>query len=424
MNRSGFLFVSILLFVSVFSITNLSQTVEGRPVISSSRVYQNSRISTTQYENHSYLEINSDEELSNIASMEGWDGDGSAENPYLVQNYLFNNASVNPSTAESIKTSISYTYGGFSSYDLILNGIESFVNIQNNNFTHAVLISQSTHINLIGNNWINGSNPYNLMISSHGVNVTQNIFSGIDSNCNQTSNRPTPRVYITGRGINIFRNRFTLDTGCYPIQNIVIISPPPEAYTLEDILIYANLFETSDLAITASSSDVYIYNNDFAVGDFAVSLPGGGVSVNNNNFILSLIGTQGQQSYYENVAYFVFHYFNKDTEDPTSNSYYFDTSNKIDGNFYSSLVSPDADGDGIVDNPLQYGKNPSRYDYNPSTKEFPGYIDYNETTIDPVGSGSISNSNGSKAGYDTIMVLGITIPTLLVLDIIKCRKLV
>ena len=422
MKHLSCLFVCIFLFASVFTISNFCHISEGKSVISNFHTHQNSSISTNHFENHSYLEINSDQELVSIASSEGWDGDGSANNPYLIQNYLFNNASENPSIAVHIKTSISYTHGGYSSFDLILNDVDSFITIQYNNFTHSVLISHTSHVNLIGNNWINKTNSENLMISSYGVNVTNNVFSGIDPNCNKTSNNPTPRIYTIGTGINIFRNVFTMDTGCFPIQNIAIKPPTPEAFPPANILVYANLFETSDIAITNEAQDVYIYNNDFLVGDFAIGSPGGPAHVYNNNFIDSLIGKQDSQIYDGVVSYFVYSYYDKEKGPPKS-SFYIQNSNIIDANYYDSWKGPDRDGDGIVDDPFQYGKTSAEFDYHPSTTKFPGYYDYNETqSIVSTSYGRVRNSDGSKTGYKTIMIIGITIPALLILEIIR-RKI-
>ncbi len=63
--------------------------VEPYPIIQVYKVHTPSNV-TEQMDNHESIRINNDTDFSNIASQEHWQGDGSENNPYIIENLVIN----------------------------------------------------------------------------------------------------------------------------------------------------------------------------------------------------------------------------------------------------------------------------------------------------------------------------------------------
>ena len=369
-------FICILVVCTILPFTSLSRN---------SMAQSTSNSDTTSLSPHNPLILQSDEELQSVASQEGWGGDGTQENPILIENYEFSTGEENPLEADQIKQSLismSQDLSGFSSYSLILNDISLFVDIKNNEFIYSVAINGSDNVDIINNKWINPDYPANLFINSklglksNPIEIQRNTFSGSNLKCGNGSETQfdfTPRVFIIGSGLEIHGNEFDLDNGCLPIQDIAINVYRFIFTELNFTNIYNNVFHACDVAIHLMDGNTNIYDNDFEIGDFGIITIRGG-KINHNNFEFSDLGAQGSQNYIgdgtiiDDFGYNVIHEGKTIAFSPA-----------VDNNYYKHWTEPDKDSDGIVDEPYFLGNWQSSsdatvtpiYDYHPSTKPFP-----------------------------------------------------
>ncbi|MHA2074439.1 MAG: right-handed parallel beta-helix repeat-containing protein [Candidatus Hodarchaeales archaeon] len=66
------------------------------PLLSTEALYQTTYSNfSSQYEESGPIIIYGDEEFSQIATMEGWPGDGTSDNPYIIESYNFTDSSSN-----------------------------------------------------------------------------------------------------------------------------------------------------------------------------------------------------------------------------------------------------------------------------------------------------------------------------------------
>lgn len=328
-----------------------------------------------------YLEITSDDQLKDMAQKNGWKGDGSYDNPIIIENYNFTEIKKNPQIANDIKSSENYLQTDFNEFNLVITNIVSSITLRNNQFTSAVLFNVSNaysnidiqRILIIKNKWINPSNPNNLFTIGNNFLISFNTFSGSLNKCENGLTDLPARVYTNGVENMFDRNIFESDYGCFPIQNILMHQPIPRGsgVLLHKTTIRDNLFLSNNLSLNIQTISVIVDNNDFFVKQYAIA----------TNFITSLLITHNnfyisdETNTYslENGSFpFIIGTYNipKVTCLPGFSSC--GSTTILNSNYYSNWVTPDKDSDGIVDMPYthQYVQMKDLYPY---TKPFSTY---------------------------------------------------
>lgn len=321
------------------------------------------------YLTHGFLEVTSDQQLEDLAQKESWSGDGSKKHPFVVENYIFDQSQNGSDIFDQAISGIYYIYPGFTTFNLIMQNINLHVKLQNNQFTFSVLIVNSPNVDIIGNEWINPSNPSNLFVSSSENLIRDNFFGGNNLECtNDTQAKPFPRVVIKGPDMEVVHNLFDIDKGCHRIVQMLVIGIGGK--------VQYNLFRTSDIAIEMKTGKVEVTNNDFEVGDFAIILNNQVVNSTNNNFYSSAIGSQGDQNYTGMIKAYTESFYLPGHESKMVDCYI-----TAKSNYYSNWINPDENHDGIVDKPYSIcspdnGALKINTDATPSTTPFDGYYEY------------------------------------------------
>lgn len=367
MKRTRMGITTIVFYVMVFLIlqNNISNT--GNTVANNIDGIKNNQLQLKQVrQQRGYLEITSDQQLQQTAISEGWGGDGTESNPYLIENYLFEDPLLNSKTFDAVNNTFYYPFGGFSEFDIVLDQISLHVTVQNNSFTHAVLVSNSLNINILQNEWSRVAKPSNLFVAySQRINISGNNFDGSNDHCASFPRMNfSPRVVLFTSLALVHKNLFEKDLGCLPIQQIMIDSTTGDWANPDGVTISANLFRNSDVAINARVS-MTVLNNHFETGDFAILMNDRGGYYKNNNFVVSEIGVTGKQNYNGTIKFIDAFYDGPSAEMRIRGSY--------ESNFYSTWIGPDDDNDGVVDNAFQVGL--FALDLTPSTTPFPGYFE-------------------------------------------------
>ena len=294
LHRSQLLLIAGMILINIISV---SADVETNPDIPDS----------ISYEPHPYLEITSDDQLRSVAESEGWEGDGSSEQPFIIDKYRFNSGELDPQTAVDIKDEMVYEGDEFHRFSLIITNIESYIIIRYNQFVDAVLINtngiNNVSVVIEANIWVSASNPNNLISFGDGFTVRHNTFFGSNHNCE--SNTYFTRYLAQGVQTLIEENIFEIDDGCSPLQNLLLrpfgwipgLDKVNSYYTIK-----GNYFKSSDFAInTYAGGD--IFNNDFDVGRIGIITNGKITSIKNNNFYVSNIGLIGGHNYNRSNGY-------------------------------------------------------------------------------------------------------------------------
>ena len=330
------------------------------------------------YSSHDYLEITSDVQLRSIANSEGWRGDGSPGNPFIIENYRFSGGTLNPQTAVDIKSNMGYTEDQFRRFSIIITNIESYVIIRYNEISDSVLLNTIDNYNgeviFEGNLWQSKTKPNNLITYGDGFTVRHNTFYGSGLGCD--SKTSFTRYIAQGSKTTIEENIFEVDDGCGTTQNIELrdIGENPyypnasSGYTKPVYIITGNYFKSNDLAINVKTHNVDINLNDFVVGKLGILTNGKTVSIHSNNFYVSDIDVVGVHRYYSNNYDFI----DTGVEGNRSKAQY---NPEIRPNYYSDWTTPDKNRDSIVDVPYNHGlsaQNESRFivDLEPSVDPF------------------------------------------------------
>lgn len=321
-----------------------------------------------------YLEITSEQQLQSVAQSEGWSGSGNFDDPFIIENYLFEGDEPQSSVASKIASNPSPPNPlGFDRISLVLTNIDSYLILRNNQFAHSVIVNTTqayrpdNQIVFESNRWISSDDPNNLMIYGFGGHILKNTFDGSLMRCEDIIGTDYySRIFIRGSGTIIEKNKFEVDQGCTPLADISINEPinGPNNY-VHNVTVENNYFKSIDVALNLKRGSVFIQRNDFDTGEFAIFISvgfnGQKDRVYENNFRVSTIGQIGQQ-FYNGTSYFVTY----------TRSQHLGTSGDVDvrNNYYSVWNGPDSNHDGIVDNPLIEG---DIIGYTPSKTPFPTY---------------------------------------------------
>lgn len=208
------LYAALLIVFSLF----VGQTPVGEYVFARSGVtVETQKVMATNP--HSPIDIDGDANFSATASVEGWSGDGSAQYPYVIENY---DITMGPTPEASISirnTRMNYTVRGCNlfgpaatpSFGIYLENSTNGVIINNliTNFAHGLNVSDGcSNIELIGNNisynsysiWCEDSD-YLTITENH---CSHNFFTGIYlSNSNNSTISGNRCIGNGGNGVHL-----------------------------------------------------------------------------------------------------------------------------------------------------------------------------------------------------------------------------
>jgi parallel beta-helix repeat protein len=152
----------------LFALSFLGLLVASIPVYSADieeKFVKESNITVSlqeEYTSHPSIDINSNQDFSNLALSEGWFGDGSAENPYIIEGYIFNQ----PTDYQILIANVNLHFIIRNSF--ISNAIMG--GIQLNNVSNSLITN-----NIISNNTGDGVfviNTVNSVLSHNIINKT------------------------------------------------------------------------------------------------------------------------------------------------------------------------------------------------------------------------------------------------------------
>ena len=240
--------IFFILFVSIFLINNNFSNAFSISTLDSYK-----KVSIINYQPHAPIMIDNESDLIHQANIDNWKGNGSAFNPYVIENYSFDNV------------------GNINNALISIRNIQKFILIRNCNLN----VNNSNAINLynvqnlhIEYNEINSNrfgivlfNVHHIQISNN--NITNNAFAGFDIETNSSD--------ITLNNNFFYKNNYSFfffsdATSIWLLNNrfedndivIKILSPVKGLYIMNNVFIN----NTQIISNNDKISSLIIENND------------------------------------------------------------------------------------------------------------------------------------------------------------------
>lgn len=244
MNRGTFVKfgrISILVFIGIVVISslNVSSALEpsekedyGKVVI----------INGKRYITHPIIRINSNEEFAQMAQQEGWQGNGSRENPYIIEGYAIDaqgagNCIYIGNTTVYFVIRNCYLYNAsltnkeyFERSAIILYNITGGC-LDNNIFTDSYMgiYLQESHGNILQNNNCSNNTYYSIYLKSSSNNIIKNNNISSNVRCGiclyYSFNNTLFNNKMMNCGISLFGNEYTFRTQIISTNNTVNSRP-------------------------------------------------------------------------------------------------------------------------------------------------------------------------------------------------------
>lgn len=219
-------FLNVLLVFSIVLSTNysLSDNLENNSNPISSK---NSKIS---YVDHSWIQIDNNSHFEYLATVEGWSGNGTSSNPYLITNLNITHDSSYVGiriTGTTVHFNLSNNYISCATRNIIgifLNGVTNGI-VSNNiiyNEQDGIVCFSSSFCYLIDNQLnhtsrygFNLENSFNITISSNNISNAQygiRSYSGCYNNM-LSNNKIFQSLLTCDYGIVVYENTYTVIDG-------------------------------------------------------------------------------------------------------------------------------------------------------------------------------------------------------------------
>jgi parallel beta-helix repeat protein len=337
---------------------------------------------------HSPISINGNSHFSSTASSEGWRGDGSSENPYIIENYRIpasgdtcisvRNTDVhfiirncNLSGADLAGVALSSVFNGRIELNTITENVGDGVRLTNsgNNFIDNNTMDMEM-VNVMNYNGIHLISSSNNIITGNNIHLSVNdairLVSGSASNIiqgNHMEENSNNAVYLAGdenivSGNTMFFNKVgvLVDSSLNIIRdnNLKGGSWGIDLHTGGSNRVMDNIIDRISIGI-----HIYNSNDNEIVGNWVLKCYSFGISsdhaassgnvIHTNSFFYN----NGSGSYYDAAR--------KQGKDLSGNTIWKSGSNT--GNYWHDWRSPDSNGNGIVDAPypLKGGENSDPY---------------------------------------------------------------
>ena len=300
------------------------------------------------YISHAPFRINSNAEFASMAGLEGWVGDGSPVNPYIIEGYDINGSGYgyciyigNTTVYFKVRDSYLHEASGVGSFPYytdsgiiiynVQNGIITNNNaskndngillyfssnntITNNNasskLAYGIILSSSSS-NIIANNTVSSNNPYGIFLSSSERNTIINntasnnqygIFLDSSSNntiTNNTASNNTYGILLQSSSSNTIINNEMVDTGIYILSDLLkhwnthiidttnTVNGKPVQYWKNRI--GGIVPQGAGQVILANSTNVVVENQNVSDGSVGIRLAfsNGNIITNNTVFYLT-----------------------------------------------------------------------------------------------------------------------------------------
>jgi parallel beta-helix repeat protein len=164
---------------------------------------------STNHTDHEPILIANDTAFNDQASAEGWFGDGTPENPFVIENYKIINVTVNSSAIAFVNTSLSFILRNIiieetnnNSFGMFFNNIRGEIIIENNHISRArneaIFIDNCTSMTIRNNIIVEGYWHALVVFGSPHTYIINNTVGSLDPNRpNQGSG-----VYLLDRSHN------------------------------------------------------------------------------------------------------------------------------------------------------------------------------------------------------------------------------
>ncbi len=333
--------------------------------------HRTKRLLRGSYQRHGPIFINGNDDFRLKASIEGWTGDGTMENPYIIE-YLDITGFIpqrglvtiiNTNVHFIIRNSLIHDNNAIDGVGILLqnvsNAVISKVKIFNTNGTGLLIFDYNfafSHHNVIEYseihhnaaalslwNSFNNTIQHNIFhdsltadIVAFGENTSSNLFQN-----NTLYNTPYCAMCTFYSSYNVIQNNTfyheSLDLGPGSNDNIIQYN--------------AFLYVVNEALRVWSSRNIIRYNTFVESGSHGIIFHD--VSQNNEIYGNNFIGNAWDSHYGAS----------KQAGDEGYN-------NRFDGNYWDDLVHPDTDGDGIVDQPYLIELSGGNLDQHPRTHPF------------------------------------------------------
>ncbi|WP_162137714.1 right-handed parallel beta-helix repeat-containing protein [Methanomassiliicoccus luminyensis] len=333
--------VSFLLIASLFAPLGAIGNVQGDPL---------------SLETHDVIRVNNETELSTLISNEGWDGTGSADDPYVIENLSINALGygagifIGNTTSHLVIRNCTiydaewllseYQYGG----NILLYNVTNAV--IENNICYDVNGGDSdgidlfySHDNIVRNNNCSDNRFYGIYLNTSNDNVIE------DNTCNLNDYG----IYLEGSYDNIVNNNICNSNNDYGIclfisnDNVVGNNTCNSNYCGIGLSASAGITMENNIIADAERYGIYVaYTTDSTIyGNAVINCAEYGIRLSScyDNLLYRnvFVNNNGATSEYNNTHVQA---YDDGDNDWNSSSY---------GNVWSDWISPDVNRDGIVD---------------------------------------------------------------------------
>jgi parallel beta-helix repeat protein len=275
------------------------------------------------YSSHSIITINNNSDLTTLRSQGACTGSGMVNDPYVIDGYdISGNGGACIHVAHiTVRLVISNCYLHDSSYGVELVG-SNFVTVKNNNCS--------------------GNDPYGIYLDNTGNDTL------INNVCLDASHG----IYSYGSGDNVIKNNTCRGTRACAMM----LTSSSNRNLITENTCYSS--GNNGIHVLRSDHNTITYNTLKNNGGFGLSLANSDHNVAYGNL---MIGNNGSSSIY-NASHI--------QSNDTGVDNHWNTSSY--GNYWSDWKTPDANGDGIVDNPYSICDGSSKDYYPLTTTTIPG----------------------------------------------------
>ena len=303
---------------------------------------------------HLPIIINNNQDFLNYKSIEHWEGNGSSANPFIIQNYKFDNAKMNQiiikntnlyflirnvivENATSDGFIIENVSNGFILNSFIFNNGKNGINLYNSS---NIGISQATFFNNSLKGVYIDSSSIITVNSSVALNNTEGIYVHSGSNNNISKNN----IFNNTNGIVLIEaNNNKIDFNTISENNFGIIFSLTSNFTK----VYNNQFQNNTIGIHISDGKIPSINNTIVNNNF----------VSNTKFGIDLTSNSKFTEVIKNT--FIDNNFGNTQVQNNGNT------NIFGYNYWNDWIGPDINNDSIVDNPYPINTSINSYDFYP-----------------------------------------------------------